>query len=187
LPRAAVEAQLAALFASMREGLAGLGVRFGVESVFLKPLLKPAPMRFRALLYAVRHGPKPYPVLANPTAPSLARDPALPPALYEAAGLRVLGDRVVRPDALERFALALRQLARQGPFVPTPQLAQPLGCRPDALSGVIAALGYRIKDKDSELTVSARRRRAAPTAAARPRDAAESPFAKLKEHRLARS
>ncbi|MBV8166295.1 MAG: hypothetical protein JO021_05845, partial [Alphaproteobacteria bacterium] len=132
-------------------------------------------------------GPKPYPVLANPTAPSLARDLALPPALYEAAGLRVLGDRVVRPDALERFALSLRQLARQGPFVPTPQLAAPLACSPDALAGVIAALGYRIKDHDSGLTVSARRRRAPPTAAAPPRDTAESPFAKLKEHRLARS
>src|SRR5207302_461040 len=106
----------------------------------------------------------------------------------EAAGLRVLGDRAVRPDALERFALSLRQLARQGSFAPTPALAAPLGCSPAALTGLIAALGYKIKDRDSEITVSARRRRVAPTAAPpRPRDGGESPFAKLKEHRLARS
>jgi ATP-dependent RNA helicase SUPV3L1/SUV3 len=148
-------------------------------------------MRFRALLYAVRHGLRPYPALANPSAPSIARDRAVPTALYEAAGLRVLGDRAVRPDALERFALALRQLARQGPFVPTPALAGHLGCSPDALAGLIAALGYRIKDRGGEagepITVSAKRRRRVAPTAARPRDGGESPFAKLKEHRLARS
>jgi ATP-dependent RNA helicase SUPV3L1/SUV3 len=186
LPRHAVEPQLAALTAADRKQLTVLGVRFGVESVFLKPLLKPAAMRFRALLYGVRHGLRPYPVLANPAAASLARDPQVPAGLYAAAGLRVLGDRVVRPDALERFALGLRELARQGPFVPTPALAQPLGCKVGAIGGVIAALGYKIKGGD-EPTVSAKRRRRDPAPQRPARDGAESPFAKLKEHRLARS
>ena len=183
LPRAAVEPQLAALAAEDRKRLGALGVRLGVESVFLKPLLKPAAIAFRALLFAVSRGLPP-PRLADPARPSQKCDKALPAALYEAAGFRVLGGRAVRPDALERFAQSVRQLAKAGPFLPTAALGSAVGCPAGELAGLIEALGYRPSGSGAALVFGARRRpRARP---ASPREAGDSPFAKLKEHRLAR-
>ncbi|MBI3514743.1 MAG: disulfide oxidoreductase, partial [Proteobacteria bacterium] len=189
LPRAAVELQLAELDASDRKRLGALGVRLGVECVYLKPLLTPAAMAFRAQLYALAHGLKP-PTLADPAKPSQRCDAASPPALYEAAGFRLLGNRAVRPDALERFAQQVRALAKQGAFVPSPALAGTIGCKAAELAGLIRALGYRIRGTAAgdapELTVGGRRRRP-PERPPRPaRDTADSPFAKLKEHQLAR-
>jgi ATP-dependent RNA helicase SUPV3L1/SUV3 len=184
LSRAAVEPQLAALSAADRKRLGALGVRLGVECVYLKPLLKPAAMAFRALLFAVARGLPP-PRLGDLAKPSQLRDPALPIALYEAAGLRVLGGRAVRPDALERFAQLLRQLASDGPFQPNPALGGAIGSPAGELASLIEALGYRPIASGGDLVFGVRRRpkRERP---ARSREAGDSPFAKLKEHRLAR-
>jgi ATP-dependent RNA helicase SUPV3L1/SUV3 len=193
LARAGLEPQLAALTDDDRRQLGALGVRLGVESIYLKPLLAPATMAFRALLYALARGLKP-PRLGDLARPSRRCDPALPAELYEAAGLRVLGARALRPEALERFAQQLRTLAKQGPFAPTAALGSAIDAELAELIGLIRALGYRITPTPSagagdaapaQVTIGARRRRRG--AAARPgHDPAESPFAKLKEHRLAR-
>jgi ATP-dependent RNA helicase SUPV3L1/SUV3 len=185
LPRAAVEPQLAALAAEDRKRLGALGVRLGVESVFMQPLLKPAAIAFRALLFAVWRGLPP-PRLADPARPSQKCDKALPAALYEAAGFRVLGGRAVRPDALERFAHALRQLAKAGPFLPTAALGSAAGCPAGELVGLIEALGYRPTAIDGQLVFGARRRPQRERPARPAREPGESPFAKLREHRLAR-
>jgi ATP-dependent RNA helicase SUPV3L1/SUV3 len=190
LPRAALSLQLGELTPADRKRLGALGIRLGVESVYLKPLLAPAAIGLRALLFAIAHDLPP-PRLAAPHKPSQPCDPALPAALYEAAGLRVLAGRAVRPDALERFALLLRQLASQGQFTPTAPLAAAIGCRGDALVALIQALGYRAQAggvaDGAGVTFGARRRPRRDSSGRPARDAAESPFAKLKEHRLARS
>jgi ATP-dependent RNA helicase SUPV3L1/SUV3 len=185
LPRAAVAPQLAGLSAIERKRLGALGVRIGVECVYLKPLLGRDAMTFRALLHAVGHDLKP-PRLGDAAKPSLPRDPTVAVALYEAAGWCVLDGRAIRPDALEQFALAVRTLAKQGPFVPTGALGGLVGCKAGELAGLIRALGYRVKTDDAALTVSSRRRRPPEWRQRAPRDAADSPFAKLKEHQLAR-
>jgi ATP-dependent RNA helicase SUPV3L1/SUV3 len=183
LPRAAVEAQLGSLSAADRKRLGSLGVRLGVECVYVKPLLTPAAMRLRALLHAVAHGLRP-PRLADPARPSQPRDRALPVALYEAAGWRLLDGRAVRPDALERFAQQVRALAKAGPFAPNAGLAAAIGCKRGELPALIQALGYRVRTDEAEVTVGARRRRRAAASEGTPRE--DSPFAKLKEHQLAR-
>ena len=185
LPRAAVEAQLAGLAPAERKRLGALGIRLGVETVYLQPLLKPAAVALRALLFAVSRGLPP-PLLADSSKPSQPRDPALPVALYEAAGLRVLGGRAVRPDALERFAQTLRQLASQGAFAPTASLGGAIGCGGVELVGLIEALGYRLKANGADMTFAARRRRSRERPARPAREPGESPFAKLREHQLAR-
>ena len=105
------------------------------------------------------------------------------------------GPRVLRVDRLERLAAAARALARQGPFAATPALAQLAGAALDELAAMLAALGYRAVPGER------RRRRFEPRPRLRrrgeraPRDgaargaatrAADGPFAKLKELRLAR-
>ena len=49
-------AEVAALDPADRAALGRLGVRFGTETVYFEPLLRPEALRFRALLWAVRHG-----------------------------------------------------------------------------------------------------------------------------------
>ena len=190
LPAAEVAGQRAALAAGDRKALARLGLRFGTETVYLEALLKPRPAALRAMLWAVWRG------VETPDVPESAapRDPALSEPAYAAMGWCVLGPRVLRVDRVERLAAALRRLARQGPFGPTPALAQLAGSRIEDLAAMLPALGYRAVLGESGVSFRARPHRAGERRSSRRRKrrreeaapAADGPFAKLKELRLAR-
>jgi ATP-dependent RNA helicase SUPV3L1/SUV3 len=189
LPATIVADQISALQASERKALSRLGVRFGTESVYFEPLLRPEAMRFRALLWAVRHG-RPVPTL--PSARRLAKpievDPGLPPSFYAAIGFRVLDGLALRPDRLERLAAAARRLARQGPFAAGPELAAIAGVEPGALRGLLAALNYRrVIDAGRETFVARPQRRREPAKPIRRvQETGEGhPFAKLRGLKLA--
>jgi ATP-dependent RNA helicase SUPV3L1/SUV3 len=109
----------------------------------------------------------------------------------------VLGPRVLRIDRVERLAALARRLIRQSPFGATPELAALAGCPADALSSVLAALGYRaVLSEDGGVTFHGRPRRSEKRSRGKPdrrrgrRGGAEkdidSPFAKLRDLRLAR-
>jgi ATP-dependent RNA helicase SUPV3L1/SUV3 len=187
LPAREVAALTASLQGADRTALARLGVRLGVESVYLEPALKPKAAWVRALLWSARHG------ASSPRTPETSaapRDPNVAPAAYEAMGFRILGPRVLRVDRLERLAAAIRRLARQGPFAATPELAQIAGAPPADLRAMLADLGYRAIESETGLMFHARRHGKSALAKkqrrfARPHKAQiDSPFAKLKELRL---
>jgi ATP-dependent RNA helicase SUPV3L1/SUV3 len=192
LPAREVAHLRASLTAPDRKALARLGVRLGTETIYVDPLLKPKAARLRGLLWAVRSGCAPPEPPASATA---ARDPAIADAAYEAMGYRMLGPWAVRADRLERLAAAARALARQGPFAATPALAGIAGADPADLAVLLPPLGYRAVHDGVDGTVlfQARRRREG-NGARRPRPApsrdvpgaAEGPFAKLRDLRLAR-
>jgi ATP-dependent RNA helicase SUPV3L1/SUV3 len=114
-------------------------------------------------------------------------DPELPASFYAAIGRRIVGGLALRPDRLERLAAAARSRARNGRFTLDPELAGLGGIAPDALRGVLLALGYRaVIDNDREFFGARSRRRTVPQhlrAGPRPRE--DHPFAKLKELRFA--
>ena len=189
LPAVEVGHQVATLDPPDRKALSRLGVRFGTESIYFEPLLQADAMRFRALLWAVRHG-QPMPTL--PPGRGLAKpieiDPALPSSFYAAVGLRVLDGLALRPDRLERLAAAARRLARCGPFATAPQLVAITGAEPPALRRLLSALGYRaVIDGDAVTFVTRPRRRGEIRNSVRRRSlAGEShPFAKLRGLKLA--
>ncbi len=172
---------VASLASSDRKRLSLLGVRFGVESIYLEPLLKPEAIRLRGLLWALASG---QPIPRPPKGTAAPRDPAISASAYEAMGYRVLGNRVLRFDRVERLAARARALARQGAFAALPELAQLAGCAAADLPGMLAGLGYRAANPDGNGVIfraraSARRR----IAQSGPQD---GPFAKLKELTLAR-
>jgi ATP-dependent RNA helicase SUPV3L1/SUV3 len=166
-----------------RRTLARVGVRFGTESVYLEPLLGAETARFRALLWAVRHG------CGVPPVPGVRRhartipvDPDLPASFYAAIGRRVVGGWALRADRLERLAAALRQRARSGRFAADAELAATAGIAIDELRRVVTALGYRaVIQGEQEFFIGKPRRRNVPERIRRhiPRDG--HPFAKLKE------
>jgi ATP-dependent RNA helicase SUPV3L1/SUV3 len=196
LPAAAAAGQRAALVERDRKALARLGVRLGTESIYIEALLKPRAAALRALLWAVWRQ-LPVPSVPGTGGKAEPRDPAVPEEGYAAMGWRVLGPQVLRADRVERLAAAARRLARQGPFRPTPALAQQAGCSVDALAQILPALGYGAVIGESGVTFHARPRRGdkvrhgkRPARQRKRRHAeeiaADGPFAKLRELRLVR-
>ena len=187
LPAEDVAYQVQALDGSSRRALNRAGVRFGTESVYLQPLLRVEMVRFRALLWAVRHA-RPVPALpgARVRGKALAVDPALPPSFYAAIGRRVLAGLALHPERLERLAAEARKLARGGPFAARPELASVGGVPVALLPQVLAALGYRaIVDAGAEAFVARPHpRRAKQRARPRAPSTEGSPFAKLRELKL---
>lgn len=189
LPRSALTGQITALAPEDQKKLGRMGLRFGVETVYLDPVLSGKPMRLKALLQAVHLGLSPVPEV--PGGPLGAADPAVPPLWYQSIGLRVLGPRFIRADLLEKLALMLRQRAKDGPFAADAALVRQAGCRPGEIAAVLAALDYRARaaagaDGAGVLFSPRRRRRPVTDSAAAVRSAGrqrptESPFAILKD------
>ncbi|HLO78823.1 MAG TPA: helicase-related protein [Magnetospirillum sp.] len=146
MPRAGASGQMTALDDDARKNLTRLNIRFGVESVYLPTLLKPAVQRLRALLWAATHGRQPFAPPGERVAVAVAAD--VPADFYEAVGYRVLGPRAIRVDMLERFAAEARRLSREAKdgFAAPPTLASLLGLSADELADVLTALGYRRHD-----------------------------------------
>jgi ATP-dependent RNA helicase SUPV3L1/SUV3 len=184
-----VAAALKTLAVPSRRALGRLGVRFGRETVYVEPLLGLEAVRFRALLWAVRHSRAVPPVPgARNRGKAIAVDPQLPSSFYGAIGRRVLAGLALRPDRLERLAAAARERARTGRFVDDSELAALAGLPLAELRGVLLALGYRavIEDGAEFFVAVSRRRAASPQPRARsklPRDG--HPFAKLEELKFA--
>ncbi len=184
-----VAAPLKALDITSRRALGRLGVRFGRETIYVEPLLGIDAVRFRALLWAVRHG-RAVPRLpgARSRGKAIAVDPDLPASFYAAIGRRVIAGLALRPDRLERLAAAARGRARLGRFAGDAELAAIAGVAPGELRGVLLALGYRavIEEGDEFFIAKPRRRGAPPPIGSRPKPPREGhPFAKLKELKFA--
>jgi ATP-dependent RNA helicase SUPV3L1/SUV3 len=183
LPRRQAASQLRALAREDRQALARLGVRLGAESVYLKPLLRPAPLRLRALLWAAGQGDAPplLPGAGDETLPGAAA----PAGFWAATGYRVMGARAIRADRAEALSLALRKRARQGGFQATAELMALAGCEGAAFESVVRALGYRATHGEDGASFEA----AAKGPAKKPRGKArrkrtpdtDSPFAELRK------
>jgi len=182
LPRRPAAAQVRALGRDDRRALAGLGVRLGAESIYLKALLKSGPLRLRALLWAAGQGEAP-PLLPAATDLTLPASDA-PASFWAVTGYRVMGARAIRADRAEVLSLTLRKRAAKGGFEATAELMALAGCDGAGFESVVRALGYRATQGPDGGT---RFERAARTAAKahrgkRRRTApADSPFAELRK------
>ncbi len=184
-----VARQVTALDRADRAALSRHGVRFGTETIYIEPLLRPESLRFRGLLWAVWHG-REMPQLppARRLAKAIEIDPTLPLSFYAALGLFVAAGFALRADRLERLAAAARRLARKGPFAADEQLASVAGVGPSGLRPLLTTLGYRAVIDAGAETFVARPRRHRENAAGGGRVATPKeghPFAKLRELKLA--
>jgi len=180
--RAEAEALLADLSKDDRRALARLGVRLGVETVYLPALLKPAAARLTALLWAVQAG-RPLPALPDGSRTSALVDAAVPADAYRAAGYVPAGPLAVRADVLERLLLAARRQGRAGAFVTPPEMLNLVGATAEDFAGLMRALGWRAEVGEAGVRLTAKKRPAAKGRKQRratPPDA-DSPFAKLRD------
>jgi ATP-dependent RNA helicase SUPV3L1/SUV3 len=184
-----VAAPLKALDTPGRRALGRLGIRFGTHTIYVEPLLGAETERFRALLWAIRHGHAVPPLPgARQRGKAIAVDPLLPPSFYAAIGRRVLDGLALRPDRLERLAATARIRARLGRFAADAELAAIAGVATAELRRVLLALGYRaVIEKGGEFFIARPRHRGAqPAPRPHPRPPREGhPFAKLQELKFA--
>lgn len=178
--------QSAALSRRDRQNLARLGVRFGIETIFMPAMLKLAPVALRAILAAV------YAQLA-PTArdggrTSMPVDEAWPNSYYLRVGYRPAGPIAVRVDMLERLLAEVRKGLKQAqPYLVPPGRMTAIGASVGVLAEVLWACGFRANAEEAGVSVAARRRGNGSGKGARPHNrgpkaaapGADSPFAKL--------
>ena len=183
LPRLPLRSLIADLPAPDRRRLRSLGVRFGLEAVYLPATVKPRAARLRALLWSVHGGRPPRPA-PPPGLCSVVPDGDIDPAFYAACGFQLVGGTAIRVDVLDRLAIALARAARGGPFEPAPALLSAAGLPAERAGEVLGGLGYRPEDGGE----GARYVRASGPRAPqgrpgrggrRRRDPSSSPFAKL--------
>ncbi len=142
------------------------GVRFGAYHIFVPALLKPAPAGLVTLLWAIFNDSLELQGRAEIIASlasgrtSVAVDPTFATQLYPLAGYRVLGQKAVRIDILERLADLIRPATAwrfdaakpaQRPegawdgsgFTVTPAMLSILGASHEDMSAVLKGLGYK--------------------------------------------
>ncbi|WP_209006275.1 DEAD/DEAH box helicase [Stappia sp. 28M-7] len=187
LERSEIAEDVRQLDQTMRAGLRRLGVRFGAYHIFVPALLKPAPSRLIAQLWALKHGEPDMPGLSElpqlsaSGRTSITVDPEISKALYKVVGFRVCGPRAVRIDILERLADLIRPLlawkpldaevappegavAEGGGFTVTVAMTSLLGCAGEDFSAVLKSLGYRSETREVTRPVAATADAAAPEA-----------------------
>lgn len=197
--RATGQAQIAALTTADRKALRAQGVRIGVTSVFMPSLLKPKAMRLRAHLWSAMQQAPSYAIPA-PGRVSVTHAGAVPNEFLEAIGYRAIGGNAVRLDILDRVAVRLIKLAKQGPFEMPAELPSMLGMGIEPAEAIILSLGYKRSKGSTTFERRSFRSRTAsgksngkarhdqksgrPGSKKRGKPSSDSPFARLADLRL---
>ena len=188
VPTAGVAGLIRDLTDDERKVLARLGVRMGLNGVYLKPLMSSRHLALRALLWAAHAGADAVPGVPEKGEVAIDADPCLGDGLFHAIGYLRLGPRAIRVDMVERLAAESRKATRKGPASVTPELLSLSGSTAEQFRAVMASLGFRVSGEEGALNMrvdpAARRAKHAPRHDKR--HDRSSPFAKLLELEMAR-
>jgi len=157
-----------ALSQDMRASLRRHGVRFGAYTIFVPLLLKPAPAELLCLLWGLWSGKSEAPGLAEIPAilasgrTSTVFNPEFEGEAYRLSGYKILGQKAVRIDILERLADLIRPALYWKPtgeaakpdgaidgrsFFVTPAMMSILGATHEDMELILKGLGYRSETK----------------------------------------
>jgi ATP-dependent RNA helicase SUPV3L1/SUV3 len=122
------------------------GVWIGKRAIYVPKLLRPDAASLLGLLWGVNEKLEHIPAPPSPGLTSFEVDGDVPGAFLAACGFRVVEDRAIRFDMLERLEDELEKSAASGTTadVLMPKLVSLLGCGNDELREILAALGWRI-------------------------------------------
>jgi len=143
--------QLRGLSETDKPRLARLGLRFGVETVYLPDLLKPAQIDLRALLWNLFHGEAGQ-FHAPPPAGRVAIDAVegVPDNFWLATGYRRLGGRVMRVDMVERVALLVRNAAREGRFTISEDMLSLAGATREQMAAMLLDMNCKVVSEEPD-------------------------------------
>ena len=123
--------------------LARLGVRTGMEALFMPDMLKPAPIKLRVLLHSLFT--KTFPECGPPPEGRVSFDApdGVDDSYWMVAGYRRLGQRIMRVDMVERVAALVRAAARAGQFKITDEMLSLAGVSREQMAQILLDLGCR--------------------------------------------
>jgi len=144
VPTADVTHLLRAMHETDKPRLARLGLRFGVETIYMPEMLKPAQIALRGLLWSLHEGA--FFDGAPPPAGRVAVDAVadVPDLYWLAVGYRRLGQRVMRVDMVERVAMLVRTAAREGHFKISEDMLSLAGATREAMGLMLLDLGCKM-------------------------------------------
>jgi len=176
-------------------GLRGFGVRFARRSIYLPKLIRPDAAALLSLLWAVKNRLENIPPPPPAGLTSFDFDDERPRGFVEAAGFRVVANRAVRLDMLDRLEDELGQATRSGGTANAlmSKVVSLLGCDRETLEHVLEELGWsRVAVGSAEEATSVWRAKVQPARKHPPRKNAkrgkplnqsetdDTPFSKLK-------
>ena len=140
-----------------RKALAKLGLRMGLEVVYLAPLLSGRAMRMKAMLILLGRSSAetPAPDLSG-KAPSLVPAGALDGADWLRIGFLRLGDWALRLDQCEALSAQARKAASAGPFLLGADFAARAGLEAGLLPELLRGLGF-VRAREDEAGLWLRR------------------------------
>ncbi|SMY08689.1 helicase-related protein [Flavimaricola marinus] len=143
IPRGDVAEDVKALDQEARGQLRKHGIRFGQFTIFMQPLLKPAPTRLRLVLWSLAGGLDEFPESPPPGVVTVQAAKGAPQGYFAMAGYRAAGERAIRIDMLERLADMLRDKDSRGGFEATPDMLSITGMTLEQFSHLMEGLGYK--------------------------------------------
>jgi ATP-dependent RNA helicase SUPV3L1/SUV3 len=122
------------------------GVWIGKRTIYLPKLLRPVAASLLGLLWGVREKIEHIPAAPQAGLTSFEIDSGVAHDFLAACGFRVVDERAIRFDMLERLEDELEKGTASGATadVLMPKLVSLLGCGNDELRDILAALGWRI-------------------------------------------
>ena len=149
MPSYKVSAQLKELSETDKPQLARLGIRLGVETIYMTEMLKPATIKLRSVLWSVHHGN--FPEQGPPPEGRVSIDviEGVADDYWLVTGYRRLGTKIMRVDMVERVSALVRAEARGGPFKMTDDMLSLAGVGRDEMKAMILDLGCKIVSEEA--------------------------------------
>ncbi len=130
-----------------KKTLSKVGLRFGVEYLYIPELLKPAAVRLRALLWGVFNNTYYNNSLPDDGRVAFTPNASAPQKWYNLIGYSKLGDRVMRVDMVERLSVIVRTSARDGSFKISEEMLSIAGASKDQMANILSDLGFEKSGK----------------------------------------
>ncbi len=125
-----------------KRNLARLGLRLGVETIYLPNLLKPAAIKLRALLWSVHNQDFPKDAFPPDGRVSITILSNVKKEFYRALGFVPLGNLALRADIAERLSALIRIEARNGQFRINETMLSIAGATKIQMEEILYDLGY---------------------------------------------
>ncbi len=125
-----------------KRNLARLGIRLGIETIYLPNLLKPAAIKLRALLWSVYNQDFPQDAFPPDGRVSIKIVPNIKHEFYRALGFVPLGNLALRADIAERLSALIRTEARTGQFRINDAMLSIAGATKIQMEEILYDLGY---------------------------------------------
>ncbi len=125
-----------------KRNLARLGLRLGVETIYLPNLLKPVAIKLRALLWSIYNQDFPKDAFPPDGRVSIKILPNVKQEFYRALGFVPLGNLALRADIAERLSALIRIEARTGQFRINDAMLSIAGATKIQMEEILYDLGY---------------------------------------------